>query len=336
MKFFPAIVFIFIFQSYLLGEYIDDEYILPPEHRLNGSFVAELLGPKTDEILKSTVGIIRNGKLIAHGVIVDTRGLILSKASSSVGARSIQTYNNDSFDIRVRKRDEATDLALWQIISPSSKNWIPLSWKNEQNRTKVGNWALSVGPQIEELMLGVISAKCRPIGREGGVMGVILEETNSSTNGIEVVEVLPQAAGDRAGLKIRDKIFSVDGRSIRKTSQINQIIKDKKPGDLVTLIVHRKSQPVILRLTLGHRAVAFDLFNRNLLMSGPVSKRKDNFATIIQHDLPLKKEMMGGGLYDLEGNCLGINIARVDRVTTYSLPTSIVLPVLDRWIKSVP
>ena len=34
-------------------------------------------------------------------------------------------------------------------------------------------------------------------------MGVILEDTNSSTNGVEVVEVLPQAAGDRAGLKIR-------------------------------------------------------------------------------------------------------------------------------------
>jgi S1-C subfamily serine protease len=44
---------------------------------------------------------------------------------------------------------------------------------------------------------------------------------------------------------------------------------------------------------------------------------------IIQHDLPLPKEAMGGPLFDLEGNCIGINIARVDRVTVFSLPAEI-------------
>ena len=59
-------------------------------------------------------------------------------------------------------------------------------------------------------------------------------------------------------------------------------------------------------------------------MSGPVSKRKDNFPMIIQHDLPLPKEAMGGPLFDLQGKCIGINIARVDRVTVFSLPAYIV------------
>jgi S1-C subfamily serine protease len=58
-------------------------------------------------------------------------------------------------------------------------------------------------------------------------------------------------------------------------------------------------------------------------MSGPVSKRKDNFPMIIQHDLPLPKEAMGGPLFDVEGKCIGINIARVDRVTVFSLPSNI-------------
>ena len=92
----------------------------------------------------------------------------------------------------------------------------------------------------------------------------------------------------------------------------------------------------MLRVTLGHRAVAFDLFNRNLLMSGPVSKRKDNFPVIIQQDLPLQKEMMGGGLFDLQGHCLGINIARVDRVTNYTLPTHVILPTLHMWLQDLP
>ena len=39
-------------------------------------------------------------------------------------------------------------------------------------------------------------------------------------------------------------------------------------------------------------------------MSGPVSKRKDNFPMIIQHDLPLPKEAMGGPLLTYRVNAL--------------------------------
>ena len=59
-------------------------------------------------------------------------------------------------------------------------------------------------------------------------------------------------------------------------------------------------------------------------MSGPVSKRKDNFPMIIQHDLPLPPEAMGGPVLDINGKAVGLNMARVDRVTTYALTAKIV------------
>ena len=208
-----------------------------------------------------------------------------------------------------------------------------ISWFNKTADNNVGSWAISSDEEINGFKLGVISANTRTIGREGGVMGVIMEETNSSNEGIEVIEVLPQAAGDRAGLQIFDRILKVDGRVVRATEQINRIIKNKDPGDLIYLEVNRRGKNFVLRLTLGHRSVAFDLFNRNLLMSGPVSKRKDNFPMVIQHDLPLEKQLMGGGLFDLNGLCLGINIARIDRVTTYALPSSTVRPILEQWLR---
>ena len=89
-------------------------------------------------------------------------------------------------------------------------------------------------------------------------------------------------------------------------------------------------------ITLGHRSVTFDLFNRNLQMSGPVSKRKDNFQMILQHDLPLGKEAMGGPLFNLNGKCIGFNIARVDRVTTYALPSYLPQHVTAFFLKSIP
>ena len=309
--------------------------VLDTSHRINGSLMNEAIGVKKAEVLDLLWGLYRNDKLISHGIMVNAKGYLLSKASSSMGARYAKSYSGKYLPIRIRKRDEKTDLALWQITD-SSKLWPFAEWHNDLNKTKIGNWAISGNKDLSGLTFGVISAKSRSIGREGGVMGVILEESNSSTKGIKVLEVLPHAAGDRGGLKVMDRIIRVDGRTVRTTEQIYEIVKKKDPGDLLTLSIQRRKKESLLRITLGHREVAFDMFNRNLLMSGPVSKRKDNFPMILQHDLPLFKEMMGGGIFDLKGYCVGINIARIDRVTNYALPTSVVLPVLNKWIKELP
>ena len=114
---------------------------------------------------------------------------------------------------------------------------------------------------------------------------------------------------------------------VTSASQIDDLLQKRDPGDLLNLFVERRGKKFALRVTLGHREVAFDMFNRNLLVSGPISKRKDNFPKILQHDLPLPKYAMGGGLFDLKGMCVGINIARVDRVTTFSLPAKIIFGV---------
>ena len=39
---------------------------------------------------------------------------------------------------------------------------------------------------------------------------------------------------------------------------------------------------------------------------------------------------MGGPLLDLEGMALGVNIARSDRVTTFALPSELVLETIMR------
>ena len=44
---------------------------------------------------------------------------------------------------------------------------------------------------------------------------------------------------------------------------------------------------------------------------------------IIQHDLPLPPEAMGGPVLDINGKAVGLNMARVDRVTTYALTAKV-------------
>lgn len=304
---------------------------LPSAYRLNGSSTTKALSSIEKNVLKPLVGFFRNEKLIAHGLIVDPRGFVLSKASSSVGARIVKTYDQRVFPVRIRKRDEDHDLALWQITPPAPE-MEAVDWSKESPTPALGSWAVAGDFTVGKLKIGIISATSREISRQGGVMGIILDESNQSSQGVKVLEVLPHSAGDRGGLQISDIVLRVDGRLVTSASQINSLLQKRDPGDLLNLLVKRGEENFALRITLGHREVAFDMFNRNLLVSGPISKRKDNFPEILQHDLPLPKYAMGGGLFDLKGMCVGMNIARVDRVTCFSLPTKSILPVLDDWM----
>ncbi len=305
----------------------DLNHSLEYRYRLNGIETQRAFGDTGKLALDSSVRLIRNHKLIAMGTIISPDGFVLTKASSCVGARTALTRNGESFDLRIRKRFEELDLALYQLETERN-DFECVKW-TDQNTSLQNVWAISAHPSLKEIRVGISSGNSRKIEREGGVMGVVLGRDGKKIGGVEINEVIPHAAADRAGLISKDLILKLDGRKVQKRNQVTELLGSKNPGDMVDLEIVRKQVTKRIRLTLGHKSVTFDLFNRNLQMSGPVSKRKDDFPMILQHDLPLPKEAMGGPLLDLNGFCMGINVARVDRVTTFALPAKIIKP----WIR---
>ena len=334
MNFFPLfLVIFFVFFQGLEQAYckeVSPSEPLNKEFRLNGTRIQNAFGSTKEKALNTTVRLIRNNKLIALGTMINPRGFLLTKASSCVGAREAVLANGEVFPLKIRKRFEELDLALYQLIS-EKEDFEFVKWKDKNQNLEI-SWVLSAFTKLEEVRVGIASGKQRPIGREGGVMGVLLGREGKNFGGVEINEVVPQAAAYRAGLLALDIIVKVDGRKVSKRDHVIKIVGAKDPGDLINLEIKRGERTMFLRVTLGHKSVTFDLFNRNLQMSGPVSKRKDNFPLILQHDLPLPKEAMGGSLFDIDGNCVGINIARVDRVTTFSLPAKIIMPYIEEWL----
>ena len=304
--------------------------LLAEKFRLNGVSTQKAFGHAQKQALSTTVRLIRNDKLIAMGGIVDSRGYVLTKASDCVGAREAETSDGKKYQLKIKKRDEKTDLALYQLLS-NDQVFPVLNW-GEENSTTTGSWVLSSYSMLKEIRAGVTSGKPRKIGREGGVMGVILGAEGDDIGGVRISEVVPQAAAYKAGIQEGDVIIKVDGRRVKKRDQVVKLVGSNDPGDVVRIEVKRDSDLKSYNVTLGHRSVTFDLFNRNLQMSGPVSKRKDNFPMILQHDLPLPKNSMGGPLFNLQGECIGFNIARVDRVTIYALPESQVRNTLSKFL----
>jgi serine protease Do len=71
-------------------------------------------------------------------------------------------------------------------------------------------------------------------------------------------------------------------------------------------------------------------------MGSTLSNRRGGFPFILQHDSILKHTDCGGPLVDLDGQVVGINIARAGRVETYAIPADEVRLLLPNLMAGKP
>jgi serine protease Do len=62
-----------------------------------------------------------------------------------------------------------------------------------------------------------------------------------------------------------------------------------------------------------------------------LSERRVLFPSALEHDTVLLPNQCGGPLVDLEGNVIGINIARANRVASYAIPADVARPLLESF-----
>lgn len=66
----------------------------------------------------------------------------------------------------------------------------------------------------------------------------------------EISSVTPGSAAEEAGLKVKDVVVSIDGRTPASTEVVSEVIRGKSAGDKVKIKVIRKGQPVEVEATL--------------------------------------------------------------------------------------
>lgn len=95
-----------------------------------------------------------------------------------------------------------------------------------------------------------------------GILGVALEEVTAVTaeaygmdrpKGVLIGTVFENTPAEKAGLKERDIILSVDGQSVNRSNQLQSIIGRKRPGDKVTLKVFRRKKHLTITATLSDK-----------------------------------------------------------------------------------
>lgn len=302
---------------------------LPAAERTNGANTLEAVQPVVAAAAAATVEILGEGKRVSLGTLIGVDGELVAKASELPAEVTVRFAEDQAAPAAILARDADSDLALLRIEGDGLRG---VTWPVLRG-VAIGQWVVAPVPGAEP-SLGVVGAAVRPIERAGGALGVRLAyDRGSAAEAVTIAEVYPESAAARAGLQEGDRIRAVDGEPVRSVDALIERVKQRNPGDTVRIDLERGGETQTMDVVLGYRSV-FDPFDRNQRMSGPTSRRRTGFAQVIQHTIPLPPDALGGPLVSLDGEVIGINIARVDRVTTYALPVREVQGAIARLRRS--
>lgn len=325
-KFFPILLVLGLSQS------VQGVQSLESELRKNGETVVAVFEEQRAVLQKSSA-VIRDGrKELAYGVVISADGYILTKASeiAKISAISV-TVDEAKFDnAKVVATDAAWDVALLKIEAQGLQ---PIQYASSSDIPQ-GTWVVANGATSgsrRRALPGIISAKPREIPASGGAaLGVVLK---TNTKALEIEEVNEKSGAQEAGLKKGDVIVMIDGKNVSKIEEMAALMKDKKAGSTVKVTYKRAGKAETVDVRLAAKGELFAQKSRNDQMSGDYSSRRTGFPRVIQHDVLGNKESTGGPLLNLEGLCIGMNIARADRAQSFAIPVEELKEIAARLMK---
>jgi serine protease Do len=264
-----------------------------------------------------TATVLADGKGVALGTVVSADGGILTKDSETTKGAVSVGIGGKTYPATLVRRFPEWDLALFHIDADQLRA-VDLSADQTPAR---GSLLTVPGPAAEPLGIGMVSVNSRPLGKIG-FLGVQTETGEKSVGGALVRMVINDGPAAKAGVKEGDLIVSLNGQLIPNSVAFTQTVVKLKVDETVKLGVLRDGAKQELEIKLGERpmpAMGGDFLKMNR-MSGPLSPKINGFPLALQHDIPLEPAQCGGPLIDLEGRCIGINVARAGRVNSLAIP----------------
>ncbi len=295
---------------------------LPRSRYRSGEQTLRAFAPISAATRQSIVKFNVDGATVALGTVMDTNGLVLTKASElKKGKLTCWLATAREVGAEVIGIDEEEDVALVRVQARGLK---PIQWA--AGDVSIGQWAITPGIAQTPHAVGIISALPHRVRPPRALIGVQFD-FGTSTPRIE--QVLPGLGAEKAGLKAGDVIMAVNGTEVTNREQVVQALREFRDGQTIKLGLRRaeKRFDAQVRMTTPRSGQpGSDLYyqQRFSRVAGGISQRAEGFERAIEHDTVLRPWLCGGPLVNLDGKAIGMNIARAGRVTTYALPASLV------------
>lgn len=276
----------------------------------------------------------QKGQPVGTATWVGEDGYLITKASEvpHVEDCTVRWGQGREAPLREIRRDVKNDLVL--AHAPNVTGVTPARFVPSASLT-LGQWIVSPA-KASRLKIGVMSAQRRSIKGFGAAIGVRMDDRPASKEGagVRIIGIAEDSPAAAAGLQAGDVMLELAGEKVHEHRRVNEIISKRQPGEELEVKVKRGGKDVSLQVRLASRTKILANWDGEDFANGGISIRTDNFAEVIQHDLPLNPLDMGGPLMNLQGEAIGLNIARVDRVTTFALPSETFWPIVEHWLET--
>lgn len=304
---------------------------LPSEQRKNNRMVQAVLEPVRVALQQSSAVFYNeeDRRPFIYGTVVSAHGLILTKASElqEVKGFSIRVDEVNFKEAKIIATNETWDLALVKV---DAENLVPVTWASTSDLAH-GTWVVSNGATTRRYRrprAGMISANKREIpGGHTAVLGVGLK---NGEGGVEITSVTEGSGAESAELKKGDLVIQVNDALVETRKQLQDELTKFRVGDTIELQVQRGDKILDFEVEMMARHKLFGgPQSRNDSMSGEFSPRRSGFPMVLQHEMTLSRRSVGGPLLDIEGRCIGMNIAMANRVENYAIP-------VEHLLKEIP
>lgn len=277
--------------------------------------------PVVDGVRQSVLTVVADGDARGLATVIDRDGLAIAKASDLIGHEElvVRLAAGEEYPCTIVNVDRLNDLALLKV--QTDRPLIPVVFVKEQ--VKLGEWIICPGPEPRPRAIGVVATMPRGIEAPRLVLGVMLRP---HPDGL-LVDALTQGYGaEQAGIRAGDVITHVAERKVLAIQQVAERLGGHASGESVEVMVERDGRSFKMEIEL--REIRPDPRSRSERMNrmgGEVSQRNTGFESVIQHDAEIDPEDCGGPLVNIDGEVVGLNIARAGRISSYALPADLVL-----------
>lgn len=263
---------------------------------------------------------------LATAIMAD--GYLVTKADELKGAEKVVcvSKSGNRFYADVVNTDELNDLAILKC----SESLQPIT--PAQPTYEIGTTLVTVENSNNAAAMGTLAVKPRSLkGRDSGFLGV---EPRPAADGVYITAVTRRSAAEAAGMRPGDIVTKINDVITVTVPDFVREISSKRQGDTIFLAVKRDGITISLkailngRMVSGERAARFEMMRR---LGAVLSKRNGDFPSVFQHDCPILPEQCGSPVADLDGNVVGINIARSGRTSSYALPIDLVVAAVEKF-----
>ena len=212
------------------------------------------------------------------------------------------------------------------LMQLPDRRWTPAPLAIEHAEIESGTMVISAGPDPQPISFGITQLDEYESDLsilDKAFLGISFQDFEEGALGALVRGVVGGTAADRAGISRGDVITNIDGREVLGPNGLQAVLSTLRAGSVVEIDFFRSGTPMRERVRLGSRSEATDEYE-----SGNdeirVSRHDTGFGTVIQHDGLVRPEECGSALVNLDGDLVGMNIARNDRTRTFALPIDVI------------